>query len=110
MKKSCKKQYIVVTHIIKKENEQYVATCPEFDVSSFGDTVEEANNSLREAILLYLEGIESLNILDQIFKEKAIVTYERKPKSVTSDYRFADDLDGQPFVTKKSLNVALCNS
>ena len=43
MKKNRKKQYIVVTHVIKKENDQYVATCPEFDVSSFGETVEEAN-------------------------------------------------------------------
>ena len=60
MKKNGKKLFIVATHIIKKENDQYVATCPEFDVSSFGDTVEEANESLKEAILLYLEGIDEL--------------------------------------------------
>jgi predicted RNase H-like HicB family nuclease len=73
MKENRKKQYIVVTHVIKKENDQYVATCPEFDVSSFGKTVEEANENLKEALLLYLEGIEELNLRDQIFKEKSIV-------------------------------------
>ncbi len=53
-----------MTHIIKKENNQYIATCPEFDVSSFGDTVEEANENLKEAILLYLEGIDELKVRD----------------------------------------------
>lgn len=74
MKKNDKNIFIVVTYIIKKENDQYVAVCPEFDVSSFGDTVEEANKNLKEAIMLYLEGIDELKIRDQIFKEKSIQT------------------------------------
>jgi predicted RNase H-like HicB family nuclease len=75
MKKNDKNIFIVVTHIIKKENGQYVAVCPEFNVSSFGDTVEEANENLKEAITLYLEGIDELKIRDQVFKEKSIKTY-----------------------------------
>ena len=74
MKKNDKNEFIAVTYIIKKENDQYVAVCPEFDVSSFGDTVEEANKNLKEAIMLYLEGIDELKIRDQIFKEKSIQT------------------------------------
>jgi len=49
-------------------------------VSSFGKTVEEANENLEEALLLYLEGIEELKIRDQIFKEKS-VTFCRKKES-----------------------------
>ncbi|MGD9778026.1 MAG: type II toxin-antitoxin system HicB family antitoxin [Methanosarcina sp.] len=109
MKKNGKKFYIVVTHVIKKENNQYVATCPEFDVSSFGDTVEEANENLTEAILLYLEGIDELKIRDQIFKEKAITTYEKQPKSVVNNYKFEKKLGTQPFIKKEPLQVALCN-
>ncbi len=109
MKKNSKKFYIVVTHVIKKENDQYVATCPEFDVSSFGDTVEEANEDLTEAILLYLEGIDELKIRDQIFKEKAITTYEKQPKSVVNNYKFEKKLGTQPFIKKEPLQVALCN-
>lgn len=107
MKKNGKKQYIVVTHVIKKENDQYVATCPEFDVSSFGKTVEEANENLEEAILLYLEGIEELKIRDQIFKEKSIATYTSKPKSIINDYKFEKKLGNQPFIKKEPLRVAL---
>lgn len=60
----------MVIHVIKKENDQYVAICPEFDVSSFGDTVEEANENSKEATLLYLEGIDELKVRDRIFKKK----------------------------------------
>ena len=109
MKKNIKRQYIIVTHVIKKENDQYVATCPEFDVSSFGETVEEANDNLKEAISLYLEGIEELKILDQIFKEKSITTYISKPKSVVNKYKFEKKLSNQPFIKKEPLQVALCN-
>ena len=108
MKKNIKKQYIIVTHIIKKENNQYVATCPEFDVSSFGKTVEEANENLKEAISLYLEGIEELKIRDQIFKEKSIATYINKPKSITNNYKFEKQLNNQPFIKKEPMQVALC--
>lgn len=107
MKKNIKKQYIIVSHVIKKENDQYVATCPEFDVSSFGKTVEEANENLKEAILLYLEGIEELEIRDQIFKEKSIATYTSKPKSIVNNYKFEKKLSNQPFIKKEPLRVAL---
>jgi len=109
MKKNRRKQYIIVTHIIKKENDQYVSTCPEFDVSSFGETVEEANENLKEAISLYLEGIADLNIRDQIFKEKSIATYITKPKSITNNYKFEKKLSNQPFIKKEPLKVASCN-
>ena len=109
MKKNDKNVFIVVTHIIKKENDQYVAVCPEFDVSSFGDTVEEANKNLKEAILLYLEGIDELKIRDQVFKEKSIKTYIDRPKSVVNKYKFEKGLGNQSFIIKEPLQVALCN-
>lgn len=77
MKKNDKNIFIEATCTIKKENNHYVAVCPEFDVSSFGDTVEEANENLKEAIMLYLEGIDELKIRDQIFKEKSIQTSQK---------------------------------
>ena len=43
------------TGIIEREDDGYVATCPELDVASQGDTVYEARNNLREAIELFLE-------------------------------------------------------
>ena len=43
------------TAIIEKDGDGFVATCPELDVVSEGDTVSEARINLREAIELFLE-------------------------------------------------------
>lgn len=41
--------------IIEKEENWYVALCPEVDVVSQGKTIEEALVNLKEALELYLE-------------------------------------------------------
>jgi predicted RNase H-like HicB family nuclease len=41
--------------LITKEEDFYVARCPELGVTSQGDDVESARGNLREAIELYLE-------------------------------------------------------
>jgi predicted RNase H-like HicB family nuclease len=41
--------------VITKEGRFYVALCPELDIASQGESVEEAIENLREAISLYLE-------------------------------------------------------
>ncbi len=43
------------TVLIHKEEDAYVSFCPELDVASQGSTIEEAKNSLKEAIDLFLE-------------------------------------------------------
>ncbi len=45
----------LLTAIIHKENDLYVADCPEVGTVSQGQTVEEAVANLREATELYLE-------------------------------------------------------
>ena len=44
-----------MTIVIEKENDWYVALCPEIDVASQGKTIEEAKANLKEAVGLYLE-------------------------------------------------------
>ena len=43
------------TAIIEKEEDLYVATCPEIVTASQGTTIEEALANLKEATELYLE-------------------------------------------------------
>jgi predicted RNase H-like HicB family nuclease len=40
---------------VYKEDPYYVAQCINVDVSSFGDSIEEAIKNLKEAVALYLE-------------------------------------------------------
>jgi predicted RNase H-like HicB family nuclease len=44
-----------LTGIIEREGDGYVALCPELDVASQGDTVEEARRNLVEALELFFE-------------------------------------------------------
>jgi predicted RNase H-like HicB family nuclease len=46
--------------IITREEELFVALCPELDVASQGSSLEGALANLREAIELYLEGEEEI--------------------------------------------------
>ena len=46
---------MVLTAIIHREDDLFVAECPEVGTASQGKTVEEAINNLREATELYLE-------------------------------------------------------
>lgn len=43
------------TALLQRENDGWVSLCPELDVASQGDTPEEANANLREAVELFLE-------------------------------------------------------
>jgi predicted RNase H-like HicB family nuclease len=49
------KHYKHLTAIIEREGKGYVALCPEFDVASQGDTVEEARRNLTKAVELFVE-------------------------------------------------------
>jgi predicted RNase H-like HicB family nuclease len=43
------------TAILEREGDLVVALCPELDVASQGQTLDEALSNLREAISLFLE-------------------------------------------------------
>jgi len=44
-----------LTAIIEAEDDGFVALCPQLDVCSQGDTVEEARANLKEALELFFE-------------------------------------------------------
>lgn len=44
-----------LTAIIEREGDGYVSLCPELDIASQGDTVEQARSNLKEALELFFE-------------------------------------------------------
>lgn len=44
-----------LTPVIHKEDEQFVSLCPELDIASQGDTIEQAKANLKEAVELFYE-------------------------------------------------------
>jgi predicted RNase H-like HicB family nuclease len=48
-------QLMKLTAIIEAEGDGYVALCPEMDIASQGDSIEQARDNLREALELFFE-------------------------------------------------------
>lgn len=46
-----------------------MAYCPEFNVSSFGNTLAEARVSLKEAVSLFLEECRRMGTLNEVLEE-----------------------------------------
>lgn len=64
------------TAMIYRENEGYVALCPDLDVSSQGDSVEEASANLREAVELFLENASESEIAARTHNEVYVSALE----------------------------------
>ena len=63
------KRQQLFTAILEREDDMYVATCPELDVASQGDTVEGARDNLVEAIELFLEVADPTEIESRLHSE-----------------------------------------
>lgn len=62
-----------LTAIIEREGDGYVATCPELDVVSQGDTVEDARRNLLEAVEGFFEAASPSEIKRRLKKETYIM-------------------------------------
>lgn len=62
-----------LTAIIEREGNGYVSLCPELDIASQGDTIEEARANLREALELFFEAA-SPDEVAQRFHEEVFIT------------------------------------
>jgi predicted RNase H-like HicB family nuclease len=56
------------TAMIYREESGFVSICPELDVASQGDTVEEASANLREAVELFMETADESEIARRFVK------------------------------------------
>ncbi|MFM1918548.1 MAG: hypothetical protein RLZZ303_182 [Candidatus Hydrogenedentota bacterium] len=65
-----------LTAIIEREDDWYVALCPELDVTSQGKTVEEARAMLTEAVELFLECASENEIRERLHGEVYVGSIE----------------------------------
>ncbi len=62
-----------LTAIIEREGDGYISFCPELDIASQGDTIEEARKNLKEALELFFETASPAEIGTR-FHEEVYVT------------------------------------
>ena len=65
-----------LTAIIEREDHQYVALCPELDIASQGDSVEQARQNLQEAVELFLETADPTEVRKRLHSEVFITRLE----------------------------------
>ena len=76
------KQLKQLTCIIKREGEGYVSLCPQIDIASQGDSVEEARKNLIEAIKLFFEMASPQELLKLIrYSGKYAIALSPSPSS-----------------------------
>jgi len=64
------------TAIIEREENLYVALCPELDIASQGKTVEQARTNLIEALELFFETASPQEINERLHNEIFITRLE----------------------------------
>lgn len=65
-----------MTAIIEREDDGFVALCPELDIASQGATVEEARANLVEALKLFFETASDSEIAKRLHNEVFITQVE----------------------------------
>jgi predicted RNase H-like HicB family nuclease len=70
-----------LTAVLIREDDGFVALCPEVDVASQGSTVEEAKLNLREAVELFFECASKSEIENRLSSESSMSTVSHKSGS-----------------------------
>ncbi len=65
-----------LTAIIERDADGYVSLCPELDIASQGDTVEEARENLREALELFFEAASPAEVARRLSGEVYVTQLE----------------------------------
>ena len=65
-----------LTAIIEREDDGYVALCPEFDIASDGASIEEARTNLIEALALFFETASPSEVTRRFHNEVFVTQVE----------------------------------
>jgi predicted RNase H-like HicB family nuclease len=64
------------TAIIEREDDGFVALCPELDIASQGDTIKAARANLQEALQLFFEAASPEEIRQRLHGEVYVTQIE----------------------------------
>jgi len=65
-----------MTAVIEREDDGYVALCPELDIASQGSSIEEARANLIEALTLFFETADPSEISRRVRNEFFVAQVE----------------------------------
>jgi predicted RNase H-like HicB family nuclease len=65
-----------LTAIIEREGNAYVSLCPELDIASQGDSVEQARENLKEALELFFETASAEEVKERLHTDVFVTNVE----------------------------------
>jgi len=65
-----------LTCVIEREDDMYVSLCPELDIASQGDTIEQARANLIEAVEAFLESADAGEVRQRLRDEVYVTPIE----------------------------------
>ena len=65
-----------MTAILSREDDGFVALCPELDITSQGSTIEEARANLIDALTLFFETASSSEVARRLHSEVFVTQVE----------------------------------
>lgn len=83
---------LILTIVVRKEQGRYSSWCPELDVASQGDTVEEARQNLQEAVELHVDTMVENGDLNELL-EKIGLTAQDLRKDILVSESFSGSLE-----------------
>lgn len=70
------KQLRRLTGLIERDGDGYVALCPDLDIASQGDSIEEARSNLVEAVELFFETASPAEVSERLRGELYVTPIE----------------------------------
>ncbi len=76
---------LILTIVVRKEQGRYSSWCPELDVASQGDTVEEARQNLQEAVELQVETMVENGDLNELLEKVGLTAQDLRKDILVSE-------------------------
>ncbi len=70
------KQTRRLTALIEREDDMFVSLCPELDIASQGNTIEEAHANLKEALTLFFQTADPSEIAGRLHGDVFVTSVE----------------------------------
>ena len=79
--------------LVFKEENTYVAYCPELDISSCGSDIQQAKEMLKTAVRLFVEEAEKMGTLEDILDESRYKKNNLRTAGISRDeyFRFLEE-------------------
>jgi predicted RNase H-like HicB family nuclease len=72
MARKIHERYILLTLLFRREGDVWTAECKELGTASFGDTFEEAVETIKDMVKLHLDALEDVGERERFLRENHV--------------------------------------